>query len=298
MSVALVQIETFLVLAEELHFGRASERLYVSQSMVSRRIVMLERDLGGALFERTSRQVRLTPLGSELLDHLRPAYGQLRGALRQARASAGEAAGLVRIGVAATTGSPALTRIVEVFRSGHRDCQVDVCEVELWDPLGALRRDEVDIILNWQVLAEPDLTIGPTVEYRERVLAVSARHRLSRSQSVSAEELAEEKVIGAVPDTYPDSLLEALFPQHTPSGRPIRRDERPGPVTDVQEVLHRIGLGEIVQPTMAGIPVYLRPDIVLVPIQDLPPMPLGLIWCTAHENARIRAFASVASQPG
>lgn len=50
----LAQIEAFLVLAEELHFGKASQRLYVSQPMVSRRIVSLKREIGGALFERTS----------------------------------------------------------------------------------------------------------------------------------------------------------------------------------------------------------------------------------------------------
>jgi hypothetical protein len=45
---------------------------------------------------------------------------------------------------------------------------------------------------------------------------------------------------------------------------------------------------------MAGIPLLRRSDIMLIPIRDLPPMPLGMIWCTAHENARIRALAAIA----
>jgi DNA-binding transcriptional LysR family regulator len=292
MSVEFAQIEAFVALAEELHFGRASERLYVSQPVVSRRVAALEREIGGALFERTSRHVRLTPLGADLLGQLQPAYDQLHEALRRARAAARQPAGLLRIGVGPTTGSPALTDVVDAFHTGHRDCQAQVCEIDVWDPLGALRRDEADIILNWQVLDEPDLTIGPTLEYRERVLAVSRRHRLSARQSISVEELAGEKVHGGVPSTYPATILDAIMPRHTPSGRAISRDVRPaGPL---QEALHRVSLGEFVHPTMTGIAIYARPDIVLVPIHDLPPMPLGLIWCTIRENARIRAFAAVA----
>jgi DNA-binding transcriptional LysR family regulator len=293
MSVEFSQIEAFVVLAEELHFGRASQRLLVSQPMVSRRIATLERNVGGVLFERTSRRVGLTPLGADLLGQLRPAYDQLHEALRRARVASGQAAGLLRIGVGATTGSPVLTSVVDAFCAGRHDCEVDVREVDIWDPLGPLYRNETDIILNWHAFDEPDLTIGPTLEYRERVLAVSQGHRLATRQSVSIEELADERVHGGMPAAvYPAAFLEAILPKHTPSGRPVPRDARPA--GSLQEILHRVGLGELVHPTMTGISVYARPDITLVPINDLPPMPLGLIWCTARENARIRSFAAFA----
>jgi DNA-binding transcriptional LysR family regulator len=57
----LRDIEIFLALAEELHFGRTAERLHVSQARVSQAIKKQERRIGGTLFERSSRQVRLTP---------------------------------------------------------------------------------------------------------------------------------------------------------------------------------------------------------------------------------------------
>ncbi len=174
-----------------------------------------------------------------------------------------------------------------------------MCEIDVHDPLGVLRRNEVDIIVNWQVLTDPDLTLGPTIECRQRILAVGTHHRLSSRPSVSVEELADEKLHAAVPETFPASILDALYPHHTPSGRPIPRVERPsGPVQSVQEMLHRVAMGEIAQPTVAGLPVWSRDDIVLVPIHDLPPMPLGLIWCTTHENARIRALAQTARSIG
>jgi hypothetical protein len=59
-----------------------------------------------------------------------------------------------------------------------------------------------------------------------------------------------------------------------------------------------VARGQIVHPTASGLPMFGRPDIALVPIEDLPPLPLGLIWCTAHENARIKALAEIARSIG
>jgi DNA-binding transcriptional LysR family regulator len=64
-GVELREIRTFLVLAEELHFGRTAERLRVTPSRVSQTIRTLERRVGGRLFDRTSRSVRLTPVGEQ-----------------------------------------------------------------------------------------------------------------------------------------------------------------------------------------------------------------------------------------
>ena len=131
----LPQIEAFLTLAEELHFGRAAQRLYVSQSMVSRHVTALEREVGGALFERTSRRVRLTPLGEQLRDRFQPAYHEIYAALTDASTSAKQIGGFLRVGVTATTAMPALTRVVEAFRDQNPDCQVSVDEIEILGPL-------------------------------------------------------------------------------------------------------------------------------------------------------------------
>jgi len=74
-SVELREVEIFLTLAEEQHFGRTAERLTLSQARVSQAIQTLERKLGGKLFDRTSRSVRLTALGESVRRHRRPAGG-------------------------------------------------------------------------------------------------------------------------------------------------------------------------------------------------------------------------------
>jgi hypothetical protein len=81
MRVELRDIEIFLVLAEELHFGRTAERLHVSRARVSQAIKKQERRIGAPLFDRTSRTVTLTPIGQRLRDDLQQAYDLVQSGL-------------------------------------------------------------------------------------------------------------------------------------------------------------------------------------------------------------------------
>src|SRR5215207_8768024 len=98
-SVGLREIRAFLTLAEELHYGRTAERLGVTPSRVSQTIRLLETRVGGKLFDRTSRRVRLTPLGERLRDDAAPAYEQLRRAYAAAQEIATGVAGTLRLGM-------------------------------------------------------------------------------------------------------------------------------------------------------------------------------------------------------
>jgi DNA-binding transcriptional LysR family regulator len=281
------EIEVFLALAEELHFGRTAERLRMPQPRVSRLVAALERRTGGALFERTSRRVRLTPLGQQLAGRLRPAYADLIAALDDARACAGQAAGVIRIGFSPTSNTDTLTRLVEAFEARHLGCRVVLGGVSNLDPYTALRRGDLDVLVNWLAVDEPDLTAGPVLETRDRVLAVSAGDPLAGRASVTLEDIADREVALMTPP-FPPALYDAIIPPRAPSGRPIRRAR---PVHSIHELVALVARGEIVHPTASGIPMLVRDDIALVPIKDLPPLPLGLIWCTAHDNARIQALA-------
>jgi hypothetical protein len=76
-----------------------------------------------------------------------------------------------------------------------------------------------------------------------------------------------------------------------PSGHPIRRTQ---PVQTINEILSFVAQGRIVHPTSPDVPIFNRDDIVLVPFANLPPLPLGLAWCTSRENTRIRALDETA----
>jgi DNA-binding transcriptional LysR family regulator len=291
----------FLALTEELHFGRTAERLGVSQSAVSEAIQLLERRLGAKLFDRTSRRVALTLAGHELRQRLVPILASLDRALGDARDDANGITGVIRVGTPYTTFLPPALELSEAFSRAYPRCGVDYVSVDTYDPYRSLRRAHVDALVNWLAVDEPDLTVGPAIAHYERVLAVGRGHRLAERASVSVEELADE-VVNQPPATFPSALCDAILPPRTLSGKAIRRVRIGHDGTDeawsLGAVLDALVRGQLVHPTMRGVPAFQHPDLVLIPIHDLPLVPLGLIWRAVAEDAKIRALGDVARSSG
>jgi DNA-binding transcriptional LysR family regulator len=166
---------TFQTLAEELHFRRTAERLHVSQARVSQAIKKQERRIGGALFERTSRQVTLTPLGRQLHDDLRAGYDTIQAGLARATGAARGVTGTLRIGTMGAV-SHLIRQLVDHFLIHNPGCDVMVPEIHFSDPFGPLRRNEADIVVLWRPVREPDLIEGSIVLTEGRALAVCAGH--------------------------------------------------------------------------------------------------------------------------
>jgi DNA-binding transcriptional LysR family regulator len=289
-GIELRELHVFLTVAEELHFGRAAERLQVNRSRVSQIINTLETRIGGRLFDRTSRRVRLTPLGERVRADITPGYEQLLRAMAQARELASGIAGVLRIGFTAFTDGPMISHLIEAFQARHPECEVTFNEINIWEPYTKLRGGEIDVLVNWLAVDEPDLIIGPAISHHERVLAVARTHHLAPATSISLEQLGDEQV-NELPASYPAALGDAILPPRTPTGRPIRRVPMP---RNTHERLAHVARGDIVHLAMAGVPLFEREDIVLVPVDDLPPLALGLIWSKRNENATIRALAETA----
>lgn len=289
-DVELRELRIFLVLADEMHFGRTAERLGISQPGVSEALRVLESRLGVKLFDRTSRRVRLTAAGEVLRRDLVPAVATLEAVLAEASEFAGSVRGLLRIGFVLTTEGPPLSRLVAAFHERCPDCEVRLHEVETFDAYRALRRADIDVLCNWLAVDEPDLVSGSVFAYYQRAVAVAPSHRLAARRSVSVEDLADEEV-ALLPPSTPRAIYDLLVPPRTPSGRPIRRTQ---PVQTINEILSFVARGQIVHPTSSAVPIFDRDDVVLVPIEDLPPIPLGLVWCASRENARVRALDAVA----
>ncbi|NIK56686.1 LysR family transcriptional regulator [Kribbella shirazensis] len=287
MAVEVRELECFLVLSEELHFGRTAERLYLSQSRVSQLLQSLERRIGGQLFERTSRRVALTPLGKEFLTSLRPAYAALERVVENAREYAAQAKGTLRIGFQGAANDQIL-RAVSAFQSRNPNCLINVCELPLNDPFGALRRGAVDAAVVLLPVAEDDLVVGPVFSRHPQTLAVCRSHRLADRSSVDAEELAGETLIAAA-DPAPGYWRQAQAPTQTPSGALIHRG--PG-VHTLQEGLSLIAAGRgamlICEPTAS---TNHRADISTVPVSGLPDSALALIWRRGEQTPSVQAFA-------
>ncbi|MFG1908706.1 LysR family transcriptional regulator [Kribbella sp. NPDC048928] len=287
MPVEIRELECFLVLADELHFGRTAERLYLSQSRVSQLLQALERRIGGPLFERTSRRVALTPLGKELVTSLRPAYAALERAVDGAREYATLMKGTLRIGFQGAA-SDEILRAVAAFQERNPNCLINVCELPLTDPFGGLRRRMVDAAVVLLPVAEDDLVVGPVFSRHPQTLAVAKGHRLAGRSTIDAEELAGETLI-AYSGPAPGYWRQAQAPTQTPAGALVHR----GPeVATLQEGLSLIAAGRgtmlICRPTAAKND---RADLIAIPVTGIPDSALALVWRRGEDTPSVQAFA-------
>jgi len=292
--VELRDIEIFLTLAEELHFGRTAERLHVSQARVSQAIRAQERRIGAPLFDRSSRVVRLTPLGEQLRGDLRGGYDAIRTGVAKATDAARGMTGTVRLGVMGSVGHE-IRDVIDEFRGRCPDCDVAVREIHFSDPFTAVRTGEMDLALLWRPVREPDLVEGPVLMTEGRVLAVWTEHELADRSSVSMEDLADRVVFDPGPQ-LPGYWIESMVPRSTPTGRAIPRGPR---VSTFHEVLTAVAVGGCITPLNQHVPhYYSHPGVVLLPICDAPLTEWALVWREDELPARIRAFVDVATELG
>jgi DNA-binding transcriptional LysR family regulator len=285
----LRDIEIFLTLAEELHFSRTADRLRVSPARISQAIRKQERLVGAKLFERTSRTVRLTAIGRQLYDDLRPAFRELRQGMRRARQTAQRDPEVLRVGMLSTNAYE-LRPYWEAFRARHPRWTLRFRHNPCIAPFEPLRNGEIDVLVSWLPVQEPDLTVGPVLFTEPRVLLAAPGHELAEHDSVSIEALADYGVLGPSAP-LPDYWEDAFIPFHTPSGRPITR----GPaVQQMDDILTIVGTGESVHALGAHAARYhTRPGITFLPIRDAPPLRWGLVWRSDAESEQIRALAQV-----
>jgi DNA-binding transcriptional LysR family regulator len=288
------EVEVFLAVADELHFGRAAQRLHLSTSRVSQTVKKLERRIGAPLFERTSRRVELTPIGRRLGDRLRPAQQQIRAALDEAVAAA-RGGRTLRVGFVGAAAGQFVIGVADAFRAEHPDHEVQFREKQFGAGLGPLRSGELDMVLATVPVfgsCEADLDAGSVLFEGDRLLAVPARHPFAGRGSVSCADLARTTIL-RTPPTVPDYWDQALVPQHLPPGRPVERGPSFG---TVQELLALVagGFGTYPVPSQVA-SFHARPDVAYVPIHDAPPYQWRFVWLSAAETAGIRAFDRAAA---
>jgi DNA-binding transcriptional LysR family regulator len=276
------EVESFLTLAGELHFGRTAERLCVSTAQVSQTIRKLERRIGAPLFTRTSRRVELTAVGRQLLADLGPAWSAVEAALARAVEAGRGVTGTLRVAFGDAAGGQLLAGVAELFRRRAPGCEVEFREVRPAEVLPWLREGEVDVVLAGLPLDAPGLVTGPVLVRETRFLAVAAGHPFAGRDAVPVADLARVTVLRcALPDPWLDD--------HAP-GAVLR------PRAGLQELLTLAGAGEGVLPVGAHIRRYYpRPDVAYVPLDGAPRLEWGLVWPDGSATARVHAFAEAAA---
>lgn len=188
-ELALQHLHAFAVLAEELHFGSAAERLGIAQPPLSQQIRRLEAKVGHPLFTRGPGGVALTAAGRELLPAARRALGEVEGGLDAARRTGRGEAGRLRIGFAASLALTVLPGLLRAYREKYPAVELEIREMTTARQLIALRECSIDVGL----LREAG--VGEVILEEEFVAVLPAGHPLAARRVVPLAALADEPFI-------------------------------------------------------------------------------------------------------
>lgn len=268
------ELRYFVAVAEELHFGRAAQRLTMAQPPLSRAIQQLERRLGVVLLHRTARAVSLTEAGSVLLREARAALAAVEAAERRTRRAAAERPGVV-LATKAGAARELLSKLLDAYAAEPGAVAVEVVLCGPGEQEGLLRDGRADVAL----LQRPfDTTAGLDTEElhaEQQVVVLPAGHPLADRPHVS--------------------MAEVTSLPHLPLPRWPRRDggcsDGPGPqVRDHTQLFQLIALGRACAVVPESLRAHLRDDHATVPVVDAPTVTTVIAW---PPHSRSKAVADL-----
>lgn len=185
------QLQYFLALADELHFWRTSEKMFITQSALSRHIKTLERELGIQLFERDNRNVKLTKAGEFLRDEFRRFFSDFESITRHARLIAAGEVGTLRIGHPASITYSVLPELLKRLSENHPNLTAELVELTGTDFDRALLGYHIDIGLNRELPKVKGL-VARKIFTENFAVVVAANHPLARKNTIDLKEVKNE----------------------------------------------------------------------------------------------------------
>ncbi|MEV6196400.1 LysR substrate-binding domain-containing protein [Streptomyces sp. NPDC051920] len=270
----------FVAVAEELHFGRAATRLHMSQPPLSRAIKGLEADFGALLFTRSPTGVTLTPVGTVLLDEARALLAHAERVRVRVDAAAGAAT--ITVGILGDGTDPGVSRLAAAYRRTHPGIDVRIRDTDLTDPTCGLRAGLVDVALTRAPFDETALTVR-TLRSDPVGVVLRADDPLARRARLRLAELSDRRWFQFPRDADP------VWQSYWNGGSP-----REGPtVRAVQECLQAVLWNGTIG--LAPLGHDLPAEFAVVPLLDMPPSRVVVVWNEGDTNALIRSFVDAAT---
>lgn len=284
----LRQYHYFLILAQELHFGRAAALSFITQPALSQQIARLEDALGVKLFEREQRQVRLTPAGVVLRDGVQQMFQLLDQTTRRAREAAGFAQHRLSLGLIEYANLPLLPAALSALHRLYPEVTLQRQEMHADVQLEALQRRQIDVGLA-VLLDGPGPSLPPDGALRvQRLLASPWRllvrddHPLARHGALSLEQLSQERVILFARDVNPE-VYDCLL-RNWPAPNIIYETRQSS--AGVQ--LARQGLGGLLATGMVLADAV--PGMVALPVPAFTPLAIFLLWRADEQQPLVLDF--------
>ena len=292
MDVHLRDLRYFTAVAEELHFRKAAERLFVSQPVLSRQIARLEQDLKARLFIRDRRSVQLTSAGEALLHRARHLLEDWDAATKEVTTLARKEQSVLVIGLQTGVGRGMLHTLTQALNAIQ--WRPELHQVAWNDATAGVEAGDCDAGFAWL-----GTTINPRCDYvvvaeEPIMLAVNSQHRLAGRRQASFAEVSNEPLV-ALPDSAKE-LRSFWLAEHARHGSPA-------PIAceaaTADEALENVAAGTGSVFISAGNSVlYAREGVHFLEVPDLPPARLAFLWRAGDTRDVIRVAASALQQRG
>lgn len=186
------QLEAFVAVATELHFGRAAETLHMSQPTLSELVRRLEREMGTPLLTRTTRRVALTGAGAELLDRARAIIGDVSSATAAVRRVANGEVGTVRLGIVPNVEPVLAPHIADALLRHAPDITLDLRRMWPPDLQQAVADGTVDVAITCGFVVDPPGVVGEVFCGEGVLVALRSTHPLADRDGIAWSDLAGE----------------------------------------------------------------------------------------------------------
>jgi DNA-binding transcriptional LysR family regulator len=288
----LRHLRYFMAVAEELHFGRAAERLHMAQPPLSQQIRQLEEELGFSLFHRTKRHVQLTEAGSLFLEGCHKIFEQLDQTIQSGlQASRGEI-GKLAIGFVSSAAYNVLPPILQQFHQTFPAIQLTLRELTTDQQLQWLRQGRIDVGLVRPPIEDDGFNVT-TIFEEPLVVALPDRHPLAHQPYVSLRSLVNEPFI-----LFPRFLAPGLYDQIISFCQQANFSPKV-----VQEAIQMQTIVSLVAADMgiALVPISLqnlqRTGVVYKTLQEpTPQAAIALIWRQSDTSPTVQRFLATVQQ--
>ncbi|AZI41676.1 LysR family transcriptional regulator [Deinococcus psychrotolerans] len=287
----LRHLRHFVALAEEQHFGRAAERVYVVQQALSNSIKNLEDEVGVPLVLRTTRKVQLTPAGKEFLEAARATLAEADKVIERARRAARGEVGRLTLGFVSGLVFGGLPEVVRTFRQRYPNVSVELRELTAQEQEEGLRSSQLDIGLMLLPVRDPSF-VAEALWRQDLVVALPSSHPLAQRERLNISDFKDEPFVffpRQIRATYYDQVMRwCAAAGYTPR--------------IVQEAIEVPTLLSLVA---AGIGVFLPirffqrvslPGVTYRLIEGAPVVDIVAVWRRQEDNPVVRAFLTVARE--
>lgn len=287
----LRHLRAFLAVAEELHFGRAAERLHMAQPPLSQQIRQLERHLGVQLFARNTRSVGLTSAGEAMIEPARRVLADVEDAERAARAGGRGEYGRVTVGFAGASSNTALPVLARAVRATYPNIELEM-QGQLYANAALARISDGTLDLGFVRLP----FVAPGVEYcvierEELIVALPEDHPLAEKHQLSLRDLAGELWVSFPADS--GSSLQSLLQQvcHAAGFTPNVIQAAPDSYTIIALVAAHVGvtltLTSVMRANLDVAVAYRRL------VDDLPVIESAIGWNSQNPSAAVRSVVDL-----